>query len=794
MSFEQLSSKSTADDIQPGARTRARSPFSPGILSRFVRSGFTKGLLAIAVFMVVFFVTTSAWRLNLYSPIAYWGDALEMVSYLGRDYVFNDLRERFFAPFGVEHASPLRYVLSFLFQPNSTLFLTAYSVTRDIVAALNLYYLATFPLVFLSAYWVYGRLKLSNPFRFGSATLYALMPFHFERNVGHLMESSYFLVPLLAYIVILSFTARPYFHVYSSGAWRLSWTAKRDWIFLAVMVFLSSINEYHQLFFMMLLSVAALASCVRHRNPRILLGTIILLAAAGLSMVVKMGLNSLIAEPGLSLSMVGAPISSYGGAERFGLKMIQVILPVNGHHSPFFRTIRGTYDAAHEINENSTVALGLFGAVGFVCLLVVAAVAIVRRAPKVGILHVCALLTLCCILIATIGGISSVVATASALLFGPESILTQVRSYNRIIVFIAFFSYYACSILVRRIAFRASTYAPRRWPKKAIATTVWLPIFAFALWDQVPFKLRNSEDGTARYTSDKIFFAGIESQLAPRSRIFQYPFNIHHFNVNRPGGYPYNYADGIRPYLNSQTLRFTYGGDRGSAQIAWLEATCALPPQRMIQRLCEFGFSGIVIHRKLFGTPAAALEFEAQLSNALALPLQKSEDQDFSFAPLDAFCAANGITKLESADEGSKLPAKPTVVDTIKFNEQNYPNFVTEVSGVSGREPWGRWTDGPVARFRFRQALPRKFTLDISANAHGPNAGAPVKVRVGQVEKTFIITTNNGDTFSLPFETDGTADTLEIFPPNPISPYEIDPTRGDNRKLGLALISLKIKS
>lgn len=138
-----------------------------------------------------------------------------------------------------------------------------------------------------------------------------------------------------------------------------------------------------------------------------------------------------------------------------------------------------------------------------------------------------------------------------------------------------------------------------------------------------------------------------------------------------------------------------------------------------------------------------------------------------------------------------------TLAEGIDFKKPGYPNFLAEVSGMSGYEEWGRWTDaaaGPVAKFRFKQALPRTFTLELSADAFGPNNGAPVKVRVGGVEKTFVIShKKEADPYLLAFEIDGTADTLEITPPKPISPNEIDPKNSDRRKLGIAFISLKIK-
>lgn len=140
-------------------------------------------------------------------------------------------------------------------------------------------------------------------------------------------------------------------------------------------------------------------------------------------------------------------------------------------------------------------------------------------------------------------------------------------------------------------------------------------------------------------------------------------------------------------------------------------------------------------------------------------------------------------------------PLSAELADGIEFKKQDYPDFLAEVSGMSGHESWGRWTDatiGPVAKFHFKQALPRKFTLEISANAFGPNIGAPVKVRVGSVEKSFVTTGNEPAPYRLDFETDGTADTLEIIPPDPTSPHELDPSNGDTRKLGLALIKIRL--
>lgn len=154
---------------------------------------------------------------------------------------------------------------------------------------------------------------------------------------------------------------------------------------------------------------------------------------------------------------------------------------------------------------------------------------------------------------------------------------------------------------------------------------------------------------------------------------------------------------------------------------------------------------------------------------------------------------------------GSAVPTvsagyEATLAEGIDFKRVGYPRFLAEVTGMSGYEAAGRWTElaaGPAAKFRFKQPLPRKFTLEIVADGFGSNAGVPIPVKVGSVAKTFTITpfvANKVNAYRLEFETDGLADTIEITPPNPTSPNELDPKNADKRKVGIFFYSLKIVS
>jgi phosphoglycerol transferase len=135
-----------------------------------------------------------------------------------------------------------------------------------------------------------------------------------------------------------------------------------------------------------------------------------------------------------------------------------------------------------------------------------------------------------------------------------------------------------------------------------------------------------------------------------------------------------------------------------------------------------------------------------------------------------------------------------TLAQGIDFTKPGFPSFVREASGVSGAEPWGRWTDAnvaPTARFRLDKALPKSFTLELRATGLGPNAFAPVKVRAGSVERTVVLGDPPQDAYRLQFE--GVAgDTIEIVPPQPILPREASPGNPDPRKLGVGLVSIRI--
>jgi hypothetical protein len=153
------------------------------------------------------------------------------------------------------------------------------------------------------------------------------------------------------------------------------------------------------------------------------------------------------------------------------------------------------------------------------------------------------------------------------------------------------------------------------------------------------------------------------------------------------------------------------------------------------------------------------------------------------------------VNFLEYGIEPHLRPYSAELAEGIDFTKRAYPHFLVRVSGMSGAEQWGRWTDAKLSRtaeLEFRYPLPARFELEITAHGFGPNNALPAIVTVGAVTKKFI-STPDWRIHHIHFETDGSARTIEITAPKPTSPSETDPRNNDTRQLGIALSSLRVR-
>jgi len=303
---------------------------------------------------------------------------------------------------------------------------------------------------------------------------------------------------------------------------------------------------------------------------------------------------------------------SFGEAESYGLKISQLLLPVDHDRIKAFERIKRAYNKQTPVNtENNWATLGVIGSIGF--LLLIGRIFLRRKqddeeqdANKDALSH----FTLAGVLLATIGGFSILFAM---------SVLPGIRCYNRISVFLGFFALAAFFIflqggLKKRLLIESNK----------IIWSLSLFFLAIGIFSQTStaWGLRKKRPiMEPRYRADKAFIEQIEATLPPHSMIFQLPYMS--FPESDPVGYVYSY-DHFRAPLFSNTLKWSFGAIKGRAVDLWQRKTASYPLVKMIDELISKGFSGIYLNR--MGYKDNGAEIEAELSELLqVVPLTKAD-------------------------------------------------------------------------------------------------------------------------------------------------------------------------
>ncbi len=133
--------------------------------------------------------------------------------------------------------------------------------------------------------------------------------------------------------------------------------------------------------------------------------------------------------------------------------------------------------------------------------------------------------------------------------------------------------------------------------------------------------------------------------------------------------------------------------------------------------------------------------------------------------------------------------------DSIEFMLPGLPEQVKAITGVSGVEEWGRWSDAnlaPAVDIDYVDPLPKRFDLVLRARAYGNNVGEPISVRVGDEER-FVSLGEQDSTVTLRFDNPRGAQKISITPPAPTEPKSAS-GGFTPKKLGIGLVSLKVEA
>ncbi|MDD1727763.1 MAG: hypothetical protein LUQ50_01680 [Methanospirillum sp.] len=490
---------------------------------------------------------------------------------------------------------------------------------------MNVYYILGFFLTGLCSLYVFRALRIAYPIAVFGSLLFSFLYYHFFR-ISHYNLTAYYMIPLMILVILWVCQGESLFCRNTGKRGLFSGlTLTHKGLIAIFFLLITSTHPYYGFFGLLLLAVATLWSYSRTYHVSDFLNG----AIACVVLMAGIVLNKL---PSLVYGLLHGPsfVMSYRYAfesETWGMKLIQLLLPAQGHRIPFLADIAQQYTQYRPlVNENVSASLGIIGSIGLVITLgwifirgfPLIQAKLAERAPLVDHLS---LLTFASILIGTIGGISAIIA----------QVFPDIHSYNRISLFIAFFGILIVLLLLQ-LVFEQYRTLPLFCPLFLILLLVLLTA---GIFDQVPagYALTPGSDREKEFQMQADYFGQIEQKMPAGSSIFILP-DIGGFpNSNPPG--KIKGLDSLKPYLHTHNLKWSYPTMKGRFWDNWQTAVCASTPEDMVGHLFATGFTGMLIDG--YGYVDGGAATEATIQNLTGVSPMMSTDGRYAFYDLTSY-------------------------------------------------------------------------------------------------------------------------------------------------------------
>ncbi len=422
----------------------------------------------------------------------------------------------------------------------------------------------------LSAAWAfYGAarwLRVRWEWAMAGALLFAFTCQTFQRGLPHLFLVFSWTVPLALVACGLVASSR-----------RLRLRGPGGIFCVATAVAIGVGNPYVLFLFLQLLGWALVAQWLGgKRRENLATGAVALAAAVAAFLAVES--HMWIHAP--DTAAASPLVRNYGSTERYALKPLELFMPPANHRWDALAFFGHRYVRWSEWRGGEAFMpyLGVIGAAGLVALFaaVLRAVLRGRRVPGV------ALPTGWVLAFASVGGITNILAFFTGLVL--------FRATNR-------FSIFLSALVLLFVVTRLGRWFSGRpgWLSLAAAGV----IAAFGLVDQLPPApgLEKQQRIARRIESDRELGRLLEGRLAPGAMVFQLPVMM--FPESPPAHMLADYEH-FRPYLATESLRFSYGMLRGRSRGRWQRDAETLPTDEFVRKLERYGFSALYFNRSGF--------------------------------------------------------------------------------------------------------------------------------------------------------------------------------------------------
>jgi len=516
--------------------------------------------LLIIASLIPFAIRYRVWNINFLMPFAYNGDLMWNLTTIkgiienGWYLTNNSLG----APFSY---NIIDYPSSDLFHFLIIKFLALF--IHNASSILNIFYIFTFVSTFITSFFVFKHFKIRTGLTIVGSYLFTYLPFHLIRAENHLFLSSYFMIPLIVMVICWIFSKESVFFKKSLD--------RQSVLAIIIALLISSTGIYYAFFSVVFILFAGVIGSIQNGRFRNIFAAVIISFIISLGVFINVYPNIVHQlSYGRNQTIGRSPTE----AEYYGLKIVGLFIPNSSYHLNLLKKFQVKYMAyALTKDEGGTSYLGIFGIVGFLILLI----NLVKKIKIDSKLDNLSYLNLWAVLFATVSGFC---------VFFTYIVSENIRVYQRISVFIAFFSIFGFLLAVNRLLAKIKI-------KKYPYLLLLLIIAVVGLVDLTSVYIPEPRGLYSAYLSDKKFVNQIESSVPNGAMILQLPYKA--FPETPPIHNLGDYAL-FRPYLHSRTLKWSYGITKGTSQDQWIKNLSELPVEEMIDKATVAGYEGIYLN------------------------------------------------------------------------------------------------------------------------------------------------------------------------------------------------------
>jgi phosphoglycerol transferase len=593
----------------------------------------------------------------------------------------------------------------------------------------NLFVLLTFPAVFATTWFALRRLRFSPWIACTAAVVYTISPYHFFRRDYHPLLAAYFAVPLaclLLYELIERGGRGETFFEVPTWRGRLRRVVTSRWFWIPVLLGVS--GGYYVFFFACLAVLVAAVLAIRERDLRCLIRPLVCVALA-VGVLIAGNVPGFVYQwrHGQNDEAVDRRL---GENDLYGLQVAYLVLPTDNHRIQAFDDFKGQLtDSVSPLRDPEQQSLGLIASVGLLVSLVSLVLVRVGSSPddhwrrlrrRSGALNVAA------ILLGTVGGISTLIELLGFL---------DVRAFNRLSIFIAFFSLVALAALAESFVRRR---ALRRWPVPLAGALV--VVCLFAAFDQTAIVPTRRAAVEAAVDSDRDFVHEIDRRLGGHGQVFELP--LMRTADEKITGLPptpgsanpgefFTHELG-KPELFDDSLHWSWGAVKGRPEDL-TPSYQGRPLESLLPDLDALGFDGIYIDRR--GFPDNGGQVEARLEALLGEGPLASRDGTKSFFDLRPY-RRNVPEPTPDEREAARHPVRLDWghgFDDLTGNGQFYPQLDGVTSARSASQEATLRVSNPTRAVR-------RLSLHATAHLAGSAVGT-LEVRAAHESQRFELST-----------------------------------------------------